>query len=52
LVVQGFAKVPALKQLAPEQTEPPFVAAQGVVLLVFIALTVVAIRAFRPPPAR
>ncbi len=52
LVVQGFAKVPALKQLAPAQTEPPFVAAQGVVLLIFIVLTVVAIRAFRPLPAR
>ena len=52
LVVQGFAKVPALKQLAPAQTEPPFVAAQGVVLLIFIVLTVAAIRAFRPLPAR
>jgi hypothetical protein len=52
LVVQGFAKVPALKQLAPTQTEAPFVAAQGAVLLIFVALAVLAIRSFHPPHPR
>jgi hypothetical protein len=36
LVAQLFAKVPALKELAPTQTEAPFKAAQGVVLVAFI----------------
>ncbi|MGH9509673.1 MAG: hypothetical protein ACRD2Q_09340 [Terriglobales bacterium] len=47
LVVQLFLKVPALKALAPTQSEPPFALAQGVVLLVFIALTVAAAMRFR-----
>jgi hypothetical protein len=42
LVVQSFLKVPALKALAPTQTEPPFAIVQGIVLLGFIALTVAA----------
>ena len=48
LVVQAFLKVAALKQLAPTQSEPPFAIAQGVVLLLFIALAVLAIRSFHP----
>lgn len=52
LVVQLFEKVPALKALAPTQKEPPFGIAQGVVLLIFVALTVMAVRRFRPEPAR
>jgi hypothetical protein len=40
-------KVPALHALAPQQTEAPFVAAQLLVLAVFIVLTVVAARRFR-----
>ena len=52
-VVQAFAKIPALKQLAPTQAEPPFAIAQGVVLLIFIAAFVGAVRAFHPPlPSR
>jgi hypothetical protein len=47
-VVQAFAKIEPLKALAPTQAEPPFVVAQGVVLLLFIALGIVAIRAFHP----
>lgn len=42
LVVQAFLKVPALKALAPTQTEPPFAIAQAVVLLGFITVGVVA----------
>ena len=38
LVVQLFQKVPALNALAPTQKEPPFVIAQSVTLLVFVAL--------------
>jgi len=48
LVVQLFAKVPALKALAPTQSEPPFAIAQLIVLVVFIALGVMAARRFRP----
>ena len=47
-VVQAFAKLEPLRTLAPTQAEPPFVIAQGVVLLLFIALGIVAIRKFRP----
>ena len=48
LVVQGFLKVPALKALAPTQSEPPFLVAQGVVLAAFVAIIVGAFRSFRP----
>jgi len=43
-VIQSFQKIPAVNALAPTQTELPFVIAQVVVLLAFIALGVVAIR--------
>jgi len=53
LVVQAFLKVPALKALAPNGSEPPFAITHGVVLLVFVVLTVMAARRFRfaAPPA-
>ena len=38
LVVQLFRRVPALKELAPTQSEPPFQIVQLAVLLVFAAL--------------
>jgi hypothetical protein len=47
LVVQVFLKVPVLHSLAPTQAEPPFAIAQGAVLLVFAAATVVALRKAR-----
>jgi len=47
LVVQAFEKVPALKAMAPTQSEPPFLVAQLVVLALFIALTVLALKGFR-----
>jgi len=50
LVVQVFLKVPTLKALAPTQSEPPFAVTQGLVLLVFIALTVLAAIKFRVQP--
>jgi hypothetical protein len=46
-VVQAFLKVPALAAMAPKQTEPPFVVTQLVVLALFIALTIVAVKKAR-----
>jgi hypothetical protein len=52
LVVQGFLKVPALKELAPTQSEPPFLIAQLIVLAIFLTIAVrVGIR-FRGPSVR
>jgi hypothetical protein len=51
LVVQLFLKVPALHALAPQQNEPPFAAAQGVVLVLFVAAGVFAARRFHPSGA-
>jgi hypothetical protein len=51
LVVQLFRRVPFLNALAPTQAEPPFAIAQGIVLLAFVALTVVAVRGFRAAAA-
>jgi len=47
LVVQSFLKVPALKALAPTQSEPPFAIVQGLVLLLFIVLGTFAVKRFR-----
>jgi len=47
LVVQLFRRVPALTALAPTQSEPPFAIAQGIVLLLFAALGVLATTRFR-----
>jgi hypothetical protein len=52
LVVQAFMKVPALKSFAPTQTEPPFLVAQIVVLLVFVGLTILATKRFHIEPVR
>jgi hypothetical protein len=46
-IVQAFMKIPALHDLAPTQTETPFVVAQAVTLLIFIALTVAATIRFK-----
>jgi uncharacterized membrane protein len=48
LVVQLFQKVPALKAIAPTQTEPPFAATQIIVLIAFVVLTVISLIRFRP----
>ena len=47
LVVQSFEKVPALKSLAPTQSESPFKIAQLLALALFVVLTVLAFRRFR-----
>ena len=51
LVVQLFEKVPAIKALAPTQKEPPFAIAQIAVLVLFIGLTILAVRRFHPTTA-
>jgi hypothetical protein len=48
LVVQLFQKIPLLKALAPTQTEPPFLAAQTILLLFFLVLGFLATRRFHP----
>jgi hypothetical protein len=53
-IVQAFLKVPALKALAPTQSEPPFLITQLVVLALFFVLTIAAAIRFRDasPPGR
>ena len=51
-VVQAFQKVAFLKPLAPTQTEPPFLAAQAAMLLVFVILGFLAVRRFHPSSLR
>jgi hypothetical protein len=46
LVAQSFEKVPALHALAPTQKEPPFAIAQLAVLIIFVTLTVLAVKRF------
>ena len=50
-IVQGFRKVPALKELAPTGSEPPSLAAQLVVMALFIVLTIMAVKRFHIDPA-
>jgi hypothetical protein len=47
LIVQSFMKVPALKSLAPTQSEPPFVATQVAALVAFLVLGTLATIRFR-----
>ena len=47
LVVQTFVKNPALSVLAPTQSELPFAVTQGVTLVLFLVLGVLALRRFR-----
>jgi hypothetical protein len=48
LVVQSFQKIPSLNAFAPTGSEPPFMAAQGVTLLIIGYLGFLAIRRYRP----
>lgn len=52
LVVQLFQKIPALNAFAPTQKEPPFLATQSAVLLIFVICGVLALRRFRPPAGK
>ena len=51
-IVQSSEKIPALKAMAPTQSEPPFKLTQLVVLALFVILTLVAVIRFRPEPIR
>ena len=51
LVAQSFMKVSGLNALAPTQSEPPFAITQGVVLVVFILIALIAVVRFRPVTA-
>jgi hypothetical protein len=48
LIVQVFQKVPALKEMAPTQSEPPFALTQVVVLALFVVLGIASVIRFRP----
>ncbi len=48
LVAQAFQKISVLNALAPTQSEPAFIVSQSVVLIVFVALGIGAIRSFHP----
>ncbi len=50
LVVQSFLKVPALNAFAPTGTEPPFLAAQGLLLIAMLILGAAIVR--QPSVAR
>ena len=52
LVVQSFEKVPPLKAVAPTQSEPPFLVAQVVVLVLFVVLTIISAKKFSGQSAR
>ena len=47
LIVQAFRKIPALKEIAPTQNEPPFKLTQFVVLVAFLVLGILATSRFR-----
>ena len=47
-VFQAFLKIPSLNALAPTQSEPPFLVAEGVVLLIFVVLGILAVKKFHP----
>jgi hypothetical protein len=51
-IAQAFQKMPALKAIAPMQTEPPFAITQLIVLVLFILIGIVAAIRFRPELTR
>jgi len=50
LIVQLFQNVPALKAMAPTQSEPPFLVAQLAALILFVVLGILAAIRFHPAP--
>jgi hypothetical protein len=52
LIAQLFMKVPALKALAPTQSETPFKEAQLALLVAFVMLTILAAIKFRSEPVK
>jgi hypothetical protein len=51
LLAQSFLKVPALHALAPKGNEPPFLIAEGILLGLFIAFGIQAVKKFHPVAA-
>lgn len=47
-IIQMFIKFPAFASLAPKQNEPPFLAVQGLALLLFAMVIVLGLKRFRP----
>jgi hypothetical protein len=47
-VTQSFQKLSFLQPLAPTQSEPPFIVAQVVVMVIFVGLGFLAARSFHP----
>jgi len=52
LIAQLFLKVPALKDMAPTQSELPFLLAQLAVLALFVVIAITAAIKFRNEPVR
>ena len=48
VVFQAFLKIPSLHDLAPTQSEPPFLVAQGATLLIFVVLGILSAIKFHP----
>ncbi|MGD0891058.1 MAG: hypothetical protein ABR923_05950 [Terracidiphilus sp.] len=48
LVAQGFAKVPALKAVAPTMSSPAFGGTQLALLIIFVLITVRSLKEFHP----
>lgn len=44
LIIQSFQKVGVLKKLAPTQSEPPFLIAQGAAVLLFVVLAIFSLK--------
>ena len=44
LIIQSFQKVGVLKDLAPTQSEPPFLIAQGAALVLFVVLAIFSLK--------
>jgi hypothetical protein len=49
-IAQAFAKVPQLRALAPTQSEPPFAIAEGLAVVAFIVIAILAARSYRYEP--
>ncbi len=52
LVAQLFAKVPALHALAPTGKEPSFLGSEFLLLVLFVVVTIKAVKKFHPETAR
>ena len=46
--LMAAGELPFLRSLAPTQSEPPFIVAQTVVLVIFVVLGLLAVRRFHP----